>query len=115
MIPRETQIVHVVMSAQLLSNYIVDMKANNWFTKTLLNFVNNFIKKLHEVERNYFDIYFNHKEEDSAKLYNSYDKFTHKAATVPLWDMDDISTLIDAYYADPKSMQGIAKKVLKQK
>jgi hypothetical protein len=34
-------------------------------------------------------------------------------AQVPLWEMQNIKDLIDAYLIDPKSMTGVAKKVHK--
>ena len=34
-------------------------------------------------------------------------------AKVPLWEMNNVKDLIDAYMLDPASMTGIAKKVIK--
>ncbi len=43
MIPRELKVLHTAIAAQVLQNYIVDMKAENWFTGVFKNFVNNFL------------------------------------------------------------------------
>ena len=45
MIPRELKVLHTAIAAQVLQTYIVDMKAENWFTGVFKNFVNNFLEQ----------------------------------------------------------------------
>lgn len=42
MIPRDLKVLHTTIAAQVLQNYIIDMKAENWFTGVFKNFVNKF-------------------------------------------------------------------------
>jgi hypothetical protein len=113
MIPRDLKVLHTAMCAQVLQNYIIDMKANNWFTGVFKNFVNNFLQQFTKLESKFFDIYFEHKEEDTVELYEAYDKYIKAVATVPLWEMKYMTDIIEAYHIDQKSMVGIAKKIHK--
>lgn len=113
MIPRELKVLHTAIAAQVLQNYIVDMKAQNWFTGVFKNFVNNFLEQFRKLESKFFDLYFDHKEEETVNLYKTFDAYIHTVAQVPLWEMHNIKDLIDAYMIDSKSMTGVAKKVHK--
>lgn len=113
MIPKDLKVLHTAIAAQVLQNYIVDMKAENWFTGVFKKFVTNFLSQFKKLESKFFDLYFNHKEDDTVKLYEVYDKYLYTVAQVPLWEMENIKDLIDAYFIDPKSMTGVAKKVHK--
>lgn len=113
MIPRELKVLHTAIAAQVLQNYIVDMKAENWFTGVFKNFVSNFLQQFRKLETKFFDLYFTHKEEDTVKLYETFDNYIHTVSQVPLWEMQNVKDLLDAYFIDPESMKGIAKKVHK--
>lgn len=113
MIPQELKVLHTAIAAQVLQDYIVDMKAQNWFTGVFKNFVNNFLEQFKKLESKFFDLYFNHKEEDTVNLYKAFDAYIHTVAQVPLWEMENIKDLIDAYLIDQKSMTGVAKKIHK--
>ena len=111
MIPRDLKVLHTAMAAQVLQNYIVDMKANNWFTGVFKNFVNNFLEQFRKLEKSYFDVYYEHKEDNTIELYDTYDEYLKTVATVPLWEMKYMTDIIKAYHIDQKSMIGIAKKI----
>jgi hypothetical protein len=113
MIPRELKVLHTAIAAQVLQNYIIDMKAENWFTGVFKNFVNNFLVQFKKLETKFFDLYFDQKEEETVNLYETFDAYIHTVAQVPLWEMENIKDLIDAYFIDQKSMVGVAKKVHK--
>jgi len=113
MIPKDLKVLHTAMCAQVLQNYIIDMRANNWFTGVFKNFVNNFLQQFKKLESKFFDIYFDHKEHDTIELYNAYEEYLKAVATVPLWEMKHMKDIIEAYHLDQKSMVGIAKKIHK--
>lgn len=113
MIPRDLKVLHTAMAAQILQNYIIDMRANNWFTGVFKNFVNNFLQQFNKLESKFFDIYFDHKEEDTIELYDAYENYIKAVATVPLWEMKYMTDVIEAYHIDQKSIIGIAKKIHK--
>lgn len=113
MIPRDLKVLHTTIAAQVLQNYIIDMKAENWFTGVFKNFVNKFLDQFKKLEQRFFDLYFEYKEEDTIVLYEVFDKYVQTVSQVPLWEMHNVKDLIDAYLIDPASMTGIAKKVHK--
>jgi len=113
MIDRDLKVLHTAIAAQILQNYIVDMKANNWFSGVFKNFVSNFLQQFAKLESKFFDLYFQHKEDSTIELYDTYQQYLQKVAEVPLWEMPHIVDLIDAYMLDQKSMIGIAKKIHK--
>ena len=49
MIPQELKVLHTAIAAQVLQNYIVDMKSQNWFTGVFKNFVNNFLEQFRKL------------------------------------------------------------------
>lgn len=113
MIPKEAKLTHIKLLAQVLFNYIVDLKADNYFTGKFKMFVNSFILQLTEVEKKNFDKALELEEEAATITYNVVDQFYLKMSTIPVWDMQNINQIIDAYYIDSKSIEGITKKVLR--
>lgn len=111
MIPKELKILHTAIGAQVLQNYIIGMRAENWFTGVFKKFVNNFLEQFTKLESKFFDLYFKDKEDDTVKLYDVYQKYLEKVSEVPLWEMENVADIIDAYLIDQNSMIGIAKKI----
>jgi hypothetical protein len=115
MIPDKYKLVHLIIIAQVMSNYITESIALKFLQGPFLNYVNNFRKKLSNIEKEYYDKVFTKEEQNTVDIYNTMDEFLKVVAQVPVYDMEDIICLIKAYQADEKSMQGIAKKILKYK
>ena len=113
MIPEENRINHIVISSQVLSYYIAAMKSDNYFTKVLLKFTNNFIEQLKTIEWKYFDKMFKKEEEAAVIVYETYDNFIKTIASVPIWEMQNVTKILEAYNKDPKSIEGIVKKTLR--
>ena len=113
MIPENNRISHIVIACQVLSYYIQDMKANGWFKGILLKFVNNLIEKLKEVEWKYFDKMYGKEEEASTIVYDTYDNFIKTVACVPIWEMQNLTKIIQAYNKDKKSIEGIVNKIMR--
>lgn len=113
MIPESNRINHIVISSQVLSYYITEMKSDNYFKKVLLKFTNNFIDQLKTVEWKYFDKMFKSEEEASVIVYETYNNFIKTIASVPICEMQNITKILEAYNKDPKSIEGLVKKILK--
>jgi len=117
MIPIENRLVHIKLLAQVQLNYISDFKADfkdrNFFTGTFKNFLNNLIVKLVEIEEKHFEKAVNLEEKATTVCYDVMDSYYKSVASVPIWDMSNIETIINAYNIDPKSIEGICKKILK--
>ena len=115
MIPENNRINHIAIASQVLSYYIQDMKANHWFKGVLLNFANKFIEKLKETEWKYFDKMYSQEEEAAVVVYETYDSFIKTVSNIPIWEMNNITEILIAYQADPKSVEGIVRKINKYK
>lgn len=116
MIPQTSKLTHIKLIAQILLNYLADFRADNnkqkFFSGTFKNFVNTFILKLSEIEAKYYDNALTKEEEATTVCYDVVDDFTKIVASVPVWEMRNIETIINAYNKDPKSIEGICRKIL---
>jgi hypothetical protein len=115
MIPDKYKLVHLIIIAQVMSNYITESIALKFLQGPFLNYVNNFRKKLSKIEKDYYDKVFDKEETYTVEAYDTMDEFLKVVAQVPVYDMADVICLIKANQIDEKSMQGIAKKILKYK
>jgi len=115
MIPDKYKLVHLVIIAQIMSNYITESIALKFLQGPFLNYVNNFRKKLSKIEKDYYDKVFAKEEQYTIESYDAMDEFLKVVAQVPVYDMQDVIRLIKANQVDEKSMQGIANKILKYK
>lgn len=113
MIPDKYKLIHIIMIAQILSNYISEAIALKFLHGPFLNYVNNFRKKLIKLEKDYYDKLFDTQEDNLLDAYETMDEYLKVVSQVPMYDMGEIMLLIKAYQIDEKSMQGIAKKVIK--
>ena len=113
MIPQEQKQTHIKVVAQVLFNYISDYKADNYFTGKFKSFVNSFILQLKEVEKKNFDKALEQQEEAATEVYNALDSYLKIVSNVPIWDMQNITQVIQAYYLDKKSIEGITNKILR--
>jgi hypothetical protein len=113
MIPQDSKETHIKVVAQVLFNYISDYKADNYFTGKFKSFVNSFIVQLKEVEKKNFDRALELQEEAATEVYNALDSYLKTVSNVPVWDMQNITQVIQAYYVDKKSIEGITNKILR--
>ena len=112
---QKEQLTHIKILAEIQLNYLNDFKAENksFFTGSFKMFCNNFIKHLIRLEETYFDKSITNQEEAVTVCYDIMDAFLKDVSKVPVWDMQNISNIINAYQKDPKSIEGICKKILK--
>jgi hypothetical protein len=111
---QQEQLSHIKILAQIQLNYLTDFKAENksFFTGSFKNFCNNFINHLIQIENKYFDKAIDKEEKSVTEIYKIMDAFLKDVSKVPVWEMQNISTIINAYKKDPKSIEGICKKIL---
>jgi hypothetical protein len=108
----EDKITHITINCQVLLNRLSDELANKVFKQTLKQKAKTFLDELIKVEKIYND-FFDAKEESTVAVYDVYDNFMKEMAQVPIYDMESIAYVLQAYRKDPKSIQGITKKILK--
>lgn len=107
------KITHIIINAQILNNRLTDLNAQNVFKQNLKLKSKQFLAELIKVEKDWYDKFFDAKEQSTIDVYNVYENFINEVSKVPIWEMDNISKILEAYKKDPKSIEGITKKILK--
>ena len=107
------KITHIIINAQILNNRLTDLNAKNVFKQNLKSKSKQFLAELIKVEKDWYDKFFDAKGQSTIDVYNVYENFINEVSKVPIWEMDNISKILEAYKKDPKSIEGITKKILK--
>ena len=102
-----------VMSVQLTLNLLESIKHTPYFQKELKRSLNLCLPHLINSEKQYYDNFFEVKEESTTQVYQVYEDFVRLIAGVAIYDMQNISSIIEAYRKDPKSIEGITNKILR--
>lgn len=107
------EITHISVNAQVLNFRLNNGLAKGLFSQALKQLVKNLCAQLIKIESKYFDKFLNESEESTFVVYETYDNFMKTVANVPIWDMENITKIIEAYQKDQKSIEGITKKILR--
>jgi methyltransferase-like protein len=107
------KITHIIINAQMLNNRLTDSIGEKVFKQNLKLKCNHFLTELIKVEKEWYDKFFDAKEQSTIDVYNVYEKFINEVSKVPIWEMENIITILKAYQKDPKSIEGITKKIMK--
>jgi hypothetical protein len=83
-----------------------------YFKGILKNRLNQLLPELYKAQIDY-DSFFNKVEESTEVVYQVYEDYTKAIASVPIWDCENITKIIEAYKKSPESIQGIVNKILK--
>lgn len=107
------KITHAIIINQIALNRNEAIKHTPHYKKDLKNRLNLLLKELIKAEPE-FDAFFNNLESETNVVYDTYDEFLKAVASVPIWDCQNITHIINAYKQDPKSIEGICRKILKK-
>lgn len=107
------KITHLVINAQVLNNRLSDALIQGIFKQSLKNKAKLFLDELLKVEAEYYDKFFNDIEDSTIQVYDVYEKFFNTISNVPIYEMENISTMLEAYKKDKKSIEGICRKILR--
>lgn len=108
----QDKIIHAILSSQLALNNNEDLK-NSFpavYSKTLKVRTNNYLDELLKREKD-FDLLFDKEETSLTQVYDVLEKFTKVIASIPIWEMENLSEVIKAYFKDRSSIEGIVKKI----
>ena len=95
-----------------LSNVAYHLPTMSGVNKSLKNFLVNTSVKLKSVNPQ-FNEFLTKKEDATNDVSAVYDEFIEKISTVDIWEMENISKIIDSYRKNPKSIMGMAEKINK--
>lgn len=107
------EITHISVNSQVLNFRLNNGLSKGLFSQSLKQLVKNLCAQLIKIESKYFDKFLTESEESTFVVYETYDNFMKTVANVPIWEMQNITQIIEAYQKDPKSIEGITKKILR--
>lgn len=106
------KITHAIIINQIALNRNEEIKHTPYYKKGLKQKLNLLMPELVKSEKDY-DEFFDTIEDSTSEVYKVYDEYTKAVASVPIYDCKNITLIIEAYRKDPKSIEGICKKILK--
>jgi hypothetical protein len=106
------KITHAIIINQIALNHNEAIKHTPYYKKQLKQKLNLLMPELIKAESDY-DEFFDKIDDSTTHVYNVYEKYTKAISSVPIWDAENITLIIEAYKKDPKSIEGIVKKILK--
>ena len=107
------KVTHIAINCQVLINRLNDKVADSYFKQKLKQTAKSFLQELFKVEKEYYDVFFDKSEDSTIVIYDTYNDFMQTVASVPIYHMENITAIIQAYQKDPKSIEGIVKKINK--
>lgn len=102
-----------VIATQITLNLLHDIKHTSYYQKGLKNKLNLVYPELIKAEKEHYDKFFDVEDKATDQVYGVFEDFIKKIAGIPIYDMENIAYIIDAYHKDPKSINGICNKILK--
>lgn len=102
-----------VMSCQIALNQLEAIKHTPYYKQSLKNKINAVLPELVKAEAEHYDKFFEKESESTAQVYEVFENFVKRIAQVPIYDMENIVSMIEAYNKDAKSMNGIVNKILR--
>ena len=102
-----------VMSIQIALNQLEAIKHTTYYKQSLKNKLNAVLPELMNSEKMHYDNFFEAQNESTAFVYDVFENFIKKISTIPIYHMESILYMIDAFEKDPKSINGICNKILK--
>ena len=106
------KITHAIVVNEIAKNANYEIKFTPFYKGILKNRLNQLLPELYKCETDY-DSFFNKVEESTSVVYDVYDTYLKAVASIPIWECQNITSIIEAYKKDPKSIQGIVNKILK--
>ena len=107
------KIITGVLAMQISSNILTDLQGTKLFKNAIKMQINRTIDLLTDVERKYYDDFFNSKENETSQVYEVYENFIKQISKVPIYDAENLMLMYEAYKKDQNSMQGITNKILR--
>ena len=106
------KITHAIVVNEIAKNANHEIKFTPYYKGILKNRLNQLLPELYKCEPDY-DAFFNSVEESTSVVYDVYNTYLKAVSSVPIWECENITKIINAYNKDPKSIEGIVNKILK--
>jgi hypothetical protein len=103
---------HAIIINQIALNNNEAIKHTQYYKRSLKAKLNTLLQELYSCEKDY-DAFFNSEENSTCDVYDVYERYTKAISSIPIYECENIILIIEAYKKDPKSIEGICKKILK--
>lgn len=107
----KTKITQSIIANQIALNLNEGIKHTNYYKQKLKQYLNLLLPELIKSEKDY-DLFFDSEEETSVSVYNVYEEYIKAIASVPVYDCQNITLIIEAYKKDPKKIEQTVTKIL---
>jgi len=107
------KITHAIVVNEIAKEANMWIRNTPYFKGILKNRLNQLLPELYKCSPDY-DSFFNKVEESTEIVTQVYEDYTKAIASIPIWECQNITAIIEAYKKDPKSIQGIVNKILKE-
>jgi hypothetical protein len=94
-------------------NQLEAIKHTGYYNKELKQKLNLVLPLLIKAEEKHYDKFFESLSDSTNQVYQVFENFIKRVSQIPIYDMENICYMIDAYDKDQKSMNGITNKILK--
>lgn len=101
------------MSCQIALNQLEEIKHTPYYKQSLKNKINGVLPELIKAEQEHYDKFFESLSDSTDQVYQVFENFIKRISKIPIYDMENICYMIDAYDKDAKSMNGITNKIIK--
>lgn len=102
-----------VMSCQIALNQLEAIKHTGYYNKELKQKLNLVLPLLIKAEQQHYDKFFENLSDSTDQVYKVFENFIKQISEIPIYDMENICYMIEAYNKDQKSMNGITNKIMK--
>lgn len=106
------KITHAIIINEIAKNANHEIKFTKYYKGILKNRLNQLLPELYKCEPDY-DAFFEKVEDSTGVVYEVYENYIKAIGSIPIWECQNITSIIEAYKKDPKSIQGIVNKILK--
>lgn len=90
------------------------ISAPEYFKRDLKRKYKSFIDEFRKHE-NEFDMLFDQVEDQTVSVYDKMELFFNAGAKIPIYEMENAAAVLEAFLIDPKSIEGVVKKIFKYK
>lgn len=106
--------VNALISGQVALHYFEELKHTPFYRHQFKQKLNRVIKDLHQNEK-VFDKIQDSAENATDDVHDSYYEFIEVITKIPFYELKNAATVLQAYQKDPKRIEQITIKILKQK
>lgn len=109
-----TKITQSIIANQVALDFNEQIKHTNYYKRSLKNKLNLLLKELIPLEKKEFDLFYENAEQACSDCHEAQRNMITELSSLEFYHFDNVRQIIIAYKKDPKSIEGIVKKINKR-